>query len=195
MVLSHGERNYESSFQNGIQSVAKGGTKNGVSIFFREAPSVIRIECDESARSGRFSGTVGTKFTVFCAKGCSKGDQNVFGDGIYTDYSAICQAAVHYGLMTDKGGEIQFMIEEGQKMYTGIEKNGITSERRGNYLRSFRSLGDRNNVCPYFKERYLPANIFENWKIIDSNGARLGPFNWNFNSHPSHYGLAIRQNF
>jgi hypothetical protein len=55
----------------------------------------------------RFGGPIGTKFTVQCPADCSKADQVVNGDGIYTDDSCICQAAIHSGLLSDKGGEVE----------------------------------------------------------------------------------------
>ena len=53
------------------------------------------------------------RYVVKCPKDCSKEEQEVFGDSIYTDDSKVCQAGIHAGLLTDKGGELEIAIEEG----------------------------------------------------------------------------------
>jgi len=45
-----------------------------------------------------------------------------------------------------------FSIETGRKSYVGKKKNGITSSKRGDYIRSFRVIGDKANTCKYFSE-------------------------------------------
>ena len=192
LLIANGEESYQSSYQNGVQAAAHG--PNLRSITFKDAPQITRIDCYEIGGSSRFSGPLGNRFTVYCEKECSKKENNVFGDQVYTDDSSICQAAIHAGLLTDKGGEIQFILEQGKQLYEGSLKNGIKSQRRGNYLRSFRILGDQSNTCSYFKETYSPSNIFHNWKVVDGRGAILGPSDWTFNTNPSQYGLSIRQN-
>ena len=191
LIIANGEENYQSSYQNGVQAAAHG--PNARSITFKDAPQITRIDCYEIGGSTRFSGPLGTRFTVYCEKDCSKKENNVFGNAIYTDDSSVCQAAIHAGLLSDKGGEIQFILEAGKQLYEGSVKNGIKSQRRGTYLRSFRILGDQANTCNYFQENYNPSNIFHNWKVIDGRGAILGPSDWTFNTNPSKYGLAIRQ--
>ena len=47
---------------------------------------------------------------MYCNTDCSKIDHNVFGNDIYTEDSSICQAAIHKGYMSDKGGEVLFPI-------------------------------------------------------------------------------------
>lgn len=80
---------------------------------------------------------------MICDPNCSKSAHKVFGDILYSDDSFICQSAIHGGLLTDKGGEIQIIIEDGQNFYPGIFKNGIQSSKKDNYIRSFRVVGDR----------------------------------------------------
>lgn len=43
-----------------------------------------------------------------------------------------------------------FSIEKGRKAYIGKKKNGILSEKRADYIRSFRLIGDKSNTCKYF---------------------------------------------
>jgi hypothetical protein len=75
-------------------------------MFFREAKEISHIDCSSSADSIKFQGPSGSKFSLICDANCSKLSNKVFGDIIYSDDSYICQAAIHSGLMTDKGGEI-----------------------------------------------------------------------------------------
>ncbi len=62
------------------------------------------------------------------------------------------------------------------------------------YLRSFKVVGDKANTCKFFKENYIPTSIFKNWKAIDGKGVNYGPSQWTFNTNPTKYGLAVRQN-
>jgi hypothetical protein len=39
--------------------------------------------------------------------------------------------------MSDEGGELKFRIEKGLKKYHDIEKNGVKSKPKGEYVRSF----------------------------------------------------------
>jgi len=63
-----------------------------------------------------------------------------------------------------------FSIESGRKAYIGKKKNGITSEKRGDYIRSFRLIGDKSNTCKYFSEKYNPSSVFANWQVVDAKG-------------------------
>ena len=85
-------------------------------------------------------------------------------------------------------------IEVGLKDYKSIKKNGILSKAKSEYVRSFKIHGDQSNVCEFFKEKYTPPNLFAHWKIVDSSTAINKPSEWSFNTHPTQYGLAIRQN-
>jgi hypothetical protein len=63
---------------------------------------------------------------------------SLWGDGIYTDDSSICTAAVHAGLITlDRGGAVTFVLTPGQEAYEGTEANGITSLQYGSWMGSF----------------------------------------------------------
>lgn len=63
-----------------------------------------------------------------------------------------------------------FSIEEGKKIYIGKKRNGITSEKKGDYIRSFRVTGDKSKTCKYFNEKYNPSSVFANWKVVDAKG-------------------------
>jgi len=74
-------------------------------------------------------------------------------------------------LLTDKGGELEIAVVEGQKKYPGKMRNGINSVKRDNHIRSFSLVGDKSLTCEYFDETYNPANIYMHWKMEDGKGA------------------------
>jgi hypothetical protein len=52
----------------------------------------------------------------------------VWGDGIYTDDSSVCTAAVHAGLITvAEGGRVVIEISAGLDAYEGATANGVTT--------------------------------------------------------------------
>lgn len=71
------------------------------------------LKCENIASESQFEGPPGTTFTANCPKGCVDIPINIFGVAIYSDDSSICQAAIHYGVISDRGGEISFTIEKG----------------------------------------------------------------------------------
>jgi hypothetical protein len=117
----------------------------------------------------------------------------VYGNRIYATNSSICQSAMHAGLLTDKGGEIQFEVAQGQKSYEGKKINGVESEEKGSFISSMRFIGSTDGVCNYFTEGYNPSNIFANWKAMDHPNAKDGPSSWSFNTHPTEDRLAVVQ--
>ena len=86
--------------------------------------------------------------------------------------------------------KIQIIIEDGLSYYPGSFKNGIYSQIKENYIRSFRVVGDRQMTCNYFKEEYSPSNIFSNWVQNDAKNAVKSSL-WSFVTNPTRYGLAI----
>lgn len=75
--------------------------------------------------------------TITCPAGCKEIEGKVYGDKIYTDDSSICLAAMHYGTLSDLGGDVEIKIVGAQNVFRGIEKNGIQSLSRGQYIRGF----------------------------------------------------------
>jgi len=47
---------------------------------------------------------------IKCPEKCSQSSAGIFGDEIYSEDSSICLAAIHYGMISDKGGEFKIMI-------------------------------------------------------------------------------------
>jgi hypothetical protein len=62
----------------------------------------------------------------------------VWGDGVYTDDSSVCSAAVHAGLIdTAGGGRVVIEISEGLDSYDSSTANGITTMAYASWPGSF----------------------------------------------------------
>jgi hypothetical protein len=83
-----------------------------------------------------FKGNAGATYTFECpADGTAR---PVFGSDIYTDYSSICTAAVHAGVITLKdGGTITMEYRPGRTIYGSTVRHDITSITTGEHTRSF----------------------------------------------------------
>jgi hypothetical protein len=61
-----------------------------------------------------------------------------WGSDTYTADSSICTAAVHAGLIgVDAGGDVYIKVVAGQEQYDGSERNGVITQKRGEWLTSF----------------------------------------------------------
>jgi hypothetical protein len=193
LEIANGLDKYESSFKNGISSAARGAHLRSFTL--KEASQLMKIGCDESGASTKFVGATSIKFTVLCPPDCSKISHKVYGIGIFTDDSSICQSAMLTGVLTDKGGEISFMIADGQSAYKGGVANGIKSVSRENYIRSFKVLGSSATASRYFKEKYEDIKLLDNWKVVNAKGAGSSSVgSWSFVANPLGSGLAFKQN-
>ncbi|MDL2335847.1 MAG: LCCL domain-containing protein [Chloroflexota bacterium] len=79
---------------------------------------------------------VGDKLMVSCP---SVGTiRYAWGTDTYTADSSVCTAAVHAGLIgVESGGDVYIEIVAGQEQYDGSERNGVTTQKRGDWLTSF----------------------------------------------------------
>jgi hypothetical protein len=91
---------------------------------------------------------------VICPMDCDLFNGPVYGDGMYHSNSSVCKAALHYGVVSKKGGKIHVRISSPQKEYKQSKKNNITSNEYliNDGLPSF-SLQKYVPNCPldYFK--------------------------------------------
>ena len=72
-------------------------------------------------------GMNGERYEFTCPPGKPQ-PSRVVGDGIYTDDSSICTAAVHAGVLYPKeGGHVQIEIRPGQESYAGSDRHYIQS--------------------------------------------------------------------
>jgi len=135
------------------------------SFLVKKAPKLTKIHCDTSAKESIFEGaSVGKKFAVLCPRDCSKKAVIIYGEGTYTDDSAICISGIHYGVLSDLGGEIAILIEGGKPSYKGSKGFGIVSLERGSHVRSFKFLGHKNAIHHKWEEDYNPQFTKKNGK-------------------------------
>lgn len=72
-------------------------------------------------------GMNGERYEFLCPPGKPQ-PSRVVGDGIYTDDSSICTAAVHAGVIYPKeGGSVAIEIRRGQEKYAGADRNYVQS--------------------------------------------------------------------
>jgi LCCL domain len=99
-----------------------------------ETDEVVPIAWDTTA-SG-FKGESGKTYRFECPKGGS--EHAVYGSDVYADYSSICSAAVHAGLIKlADGGVITLEYRPGRTIYGSTERNGIKSNPTSEGSRSF----------------------------------------------------------
>ena len=72
-------------------------------------------------------GMNGERYDFLCPPGKPQ-PSRVVGDGVYTDDSSICTAAVHAGVIHPKeGGRVTIEIRPGQESYVGSDRHYIQS--------------------------------------------------------------------
>ncbi|KAI8481845.1 dendrite reproteinration, partial [Branchiostoma belcheri] len=128
---------YPSSLRNGITTTAYGSWPGSFAftkspVMPEEQPSEDTVTCSTEARDKQ-----GQSFTIVCPADCASTGGTVWGDGIYTDDSSICRAAIHAGRITDNGGEVTVYKLAGQDSYDGSESNGVSSLHYGRWEGSF----------------------------------------------------------
>ncbi|MDG2001912.1 MAG: LCCL domain-containing protein, partial [Novosphingobium sp.] len=79
--------------------------------------------CPANAKAYR--GTGGT-YTCGC-NSAATGSGSVWGTGTYTDDSSICRAALHAGMISNRGGQVTFSVMGGLASYRGSNRNGVSS--------------------------------------------------------------------
>ncbi|KAH8741485.1 hypothetical protein FG386_000255, partial [Cryptosporidium ryanae] len=111
----------------------------------------VDIECDTVAyRNPIFEGPINTNILVQCPPGCGEYNTKIYGsDGVYSEKSSICRAALHVGVITpNSGGMFNVALEGPKNSYEGSVKNGIESEKlAGTPSRSIR-VSTISKECP-----------------------------------------------
>jgi hypothetical protein len=83
-----------------------------------------------------FKGEPGTIYKFECPEGGSP--HGVYGSDIYTDYSSICTAAVHAGVINrNDGGVIALEYRPGRPIYGSTTRNEIKTNTASENRRSF----------------------------------------------------------
>jgi hypothetical protein len=99
-----------------------------------ESDEIVPIAWDTSASS--FKGDPGRTYKFECPKGGSV--SAVYGSDVYADFSSICTAAVHAGIINlANGGEVTVEYRPGRAIYGSTERNGIKSSTASENSRSF----------------------------------------------------------
>lgn len=94
----------------------------------------VNVSCTDSVKS--LNKIAEGKFTVICPVNCKSG--SIWGtNNMFTTDSAICVAAVHEGIIADKGGWVGVKILPGQASYAGQMKNGVLTQSWQAYDSSF----------------------------------------------------------
>jgi hypothetical protein len=58
---------------------------------------------------------------------------SIYGTDVYTADSYTCLAAMHAGVIGEEGGPVTIHVGGGCKLFTGSERNGVTSRDYGKY--------------------------------------------------------------
>ena len=128
---------YEGAERNGVTSLDYGAWDVAyrlVGVEPAEGPSVLPDPGNLAAYRGQDGAILHFEVT-----GASEG--SVWGDGIYTDDSALAAAAVHAGVLeAGETGQVDVEILPGQGSYAGAERNGVASGDYGAWSGSYRIL-------------------------------------------------------
>ena len=180
--LVDGKKIYNQSMgADGSLSSTSGGDVK--SFIVRSAVPPIKIDCYDTATKSMFaSANPGKTFLVLCPSGCSKiHGEPVFGEEVYADVSPICQAGIHWGIITDRGGEFEFMIDGSQTTYKGTKGFGVESQYKGQWIRSYRILGTRATIFKMYKEDFV-GKFSEKYDIYpDPTLYTVNTQGWSFN--------------
>ncbi|XP_068098659.1 cysteine-rich secretory protein LCCL domain-containing 2-like [Hyperolius riggenbachi] len=101
--------------------------------------------------------------------------RTVWGTGVYTDDSSVCKAAIHAGVLDNKGGLAMVEITPGQASYNGSTRNEVTTSSYGPWSGSFvlhRTSGPAtpNSTTPPFQNPPVPGTCSTTARILyDSN--------------------------
>ncbi|MCA9840255.1 MAG: hypothetical protein KC422_25315, partial [Trueperaceae bacterium] len=135
-----GQSSYAASTQYGISSSSYGSY--GWSFYFPGSlassaptppgPTTPSIPSQPSAETeecpATFSGYRETTEILACSCSSQTTESGtLWGTTIYTDDSTICRAAVHAGVLTERGGIVYVQAKPGQDSYLSTSQNGITS--------------------------------------------------------------------
>ncbi len=122
---------YAASTRNGVTTMEWGEWPRT----FRFVGGARQIDCSTTAQTLELG--FGQTMTLICPPLCGT-IGTVWGTDIYSDDSAVCQAAIHAGAITSAdGGTFLLRIHDGQQSYTGSMRNGVTTSDWGAWQRSF----------------------------------------------------------
>jgi len=150
----------------------------------------LKGDCKLKGNSLKLRGDPGSVYIIKCPAHCANESGSLWGLGIYSVNSNICQAAIHAGIITDeKGGSVAFTKIWGQKYYRGYERNGVTSNELTDKVWASFTLSALNsqwkNMWILFKENKVGTFIEKSVQIKLKENSN---FNKNeFNSYLSSF--------
>ena len=100
----------------------------------------INADCNTMPRGNTdFDGEINTNVKVICPGGCiNTGTTKIYGTEVFSDDSSVCKAAIHNGVInSDKGGKLEVNILEGRSAYLTTDSNGLKSDNKEKWDRSF----------------------------------------------------------
>lgn len=132
-----------------------------------------KINCDTKGNDHRFRGDAGSVYLVTCPANCKKEKGSLWGLGIYTLDSSVCQAGVHAGITCDEqGGTFAYTKVWGQNYYIGNTRNGISSsELNSGFPVSFtvQALNSGwSGMWKHWKENYGGIYLEENLDVKEN---------------------------
>lgn len=102
-----------------------------------------RRDCPSDATQYRGGG----QRSCFCDSRSTRNGR-VWGTRVYAQESRICRAALHAGVIGDRGGFVTFDLRGGQFSYEGTRRNGVRTRDYGRSARSIDFRGGNDYVPP-----------------------------------------------
>ncbi|SBS87747.1 LCCL domain-containing protein, putative [Plasmodium ovale] len=81
--------------------------------------------------------SIGEKKTIICPPNCEKTNDNIFGTNVYSPLSPVCKAAIHAGVLSNKGGRVDIIMGSSQQEFKGSVQNNIQSYPSAKHNYSF----------------------------------------------------------
>lgn len=130
---------YQGTTQNGVSTYDYGSWPSSFQITGAAALPGSGAQMNWSAAPDTLgiAGNVGQSYSFVCPPHTG-GVGTIWGVDLYTSDSPICVAAQHRGLISPSaGGPVTILILGGQPNYSGLSRNGITSQPYGQWDSSY----------------------------------------------------------
>lgn len=159
MKVTPGCSAYEGSQKNGVVTAPWGSF--GGSFHFVGLGSGQCFTPPEGACPANFKSIPNVSETTELECNCSASQfaGSLWGTGIYTRDSSICQAALHAGGVTTAGGKVKVKAAPGCSSYKGSAQNGATSGNWDSYDGSFYVVGHGDGQCEALAKDACPASF------------------------------------
>ncbi|MEO1292557.1 MAG: LCCL domain-containing protein [Pseudomonadota bacterium] len=130
-----GQPSYQGTVRNGVQTAPWGAYQAS---FVFTGSSTQPLAAGEAVCPAKLDHLRGQSVTLscYCPSGAFAG--RVWGDGVYTDDSSVCRAALHAGRLGSDGGEVTLEVLGGQASYQGATRNGVETNAYGAWGGSYR---------------------------------------------------------